>query len=193
MAHVVFGMNTSVDGFVSDPTGSLENMPVPGDELHQHFNDHVRSADVLLYGRRLYETMRYWQDPDPARNAVAEDYADAWRSVPKVVVSTTLAEVGPNASLISSDVEAGLRRLVDETEGTIDVGGPTLAATLTRLGLIDEYRAYVRPVSIADGNPLLASGTHLDLELLGTETFPDGTVQLRYAPARGRSSGQQIG
>jgi dihydrofolate reductase len=184
MAHVVFGMNASVDGFVSDPSGSLETMPVPGDELHQHFNDHVRSAALCLYGRRLYEVMQFWDTPEAEDNPIAADYADAWRATPKVVVSTTLSEVGSNASLLSSDIEAGLRRLVEETEGTIDVGGPTIAATLTRLGLVDEYRVYVRPVAIGAGNPLLALDGRMDLELLGTETFPDGTVQLRYAPVR---------
>ncbi len=184
MAHVIFGMNASVDGFVSDPSGSLDDMPVPGDELHQHFNDHVRSAAVCLYGRKLYEVMQYWETSETGDNPVEDDYADAWRATPKVVVSTTLSEVGPNATLLSSDIDAGLRRLVEETDGTIDVGGPTLAATLTRLGLIDEYRVYVRPVAIGAGNPLFASGIRVDLELLGTQTFADGTVQLRYTPVR---------
>ncbi len=183
MAHVVFGMNASVDGFVSDPSGSIETIPGPDDELHQHFNDHVRSAAVCLYGRKLYEVMQYWDTPEAEDTPVAADYADAWRHTPKVVVSTTLSEVGSNATLLSSDIDDGLRRLVEETDGTIDVGGPTLAATLTKLGLIDEYRVYVRPVVIGSGNPLFAVGP-LDLELLGTETFADGTVQLRYAPAR---------
>jgi dihydrofolate reductase len=184
MGHVIFGMNASVDGYVSGESGTPDDMPVPGPELHQYFNDLLRSAALCLYGRKLYSDMQYWDTDDPEWGAVEKDFASAWQETPKVVVSTTLDEVGDNATLVSSDVEAELRRIVEETEGEIDVGGATLAATLAGLGLIDEYRIYARPLVLGGGKPLFAAGTSLELALLGVETLPEDTVLLRYQPVR---------
>lgn len=184
MGHVVFAMNTSVDGYIAGPSGGPDDMPAPGDELHRHFNDLQRSAALCLYGRELYTVMQYWDTDDPDWNAVQEEFAAAWRATPKVVVSTTLSEVGPNATLVSEDVDTELRRVVSATDGDIDVGGPTLAATLTRLGLIDEYRIYQRPVVLRDGKSFFHAGTPIDLSLLDVEMLPDDTVLLRYAPVR---------
>ena len=183
MGHVIFGMNTSVDGYVSGASGGPEDMPAPGDELHQYFNDLQKSAALSLYGRELYADMQYWDTDDPDWNAVSKEFATVWRDTPKVVVSTTLSEVGPNATLISQDVEAQLRRVVAETDGEIDVGGPTLAATLSRLGLIDEYRIYQRPLVLGRGKPFFAAETPA-LSLLDVEMLPDDTVLLRYQPVR---------
>jgi dihydrofolate reductase len=184
MGHVIFGMNTSVDGYIAGPGGGPEDMPAPSDELHQYFNDLQRSAALSMYGRELYSDMRYWDTDDPDWNGVSQEYATVWRDTPKIVVSTTLSEVGPNATLISDDVDAGLRRVVAETDGEIDVGGPTLAATLARLGLIDEYRIYLRPQVLGGGKPFFAADTTPDLTLLDVEMLPDDTVLLRYQPAR---------
>lgn len=183
MGHVIFGMNTSVDGYVSGASGGPEDMPAPSDELHQYFNDLQSSAALSLYGRELYKDMHYWDTDDPDWTAVQAEFATVWRATPKVVVSTTLTEVGPNATLVSEDVDAELRRIVEETEGEIDVGGPTLAATLGRLGLIDEYRVYQRPVVLGGGNPFFAAETPA-LSLLDVEMLPDDTVLLRYQPVR---------
>jgi len=184
MGHVIFGMNTSVDGYVAGPGGGPEDMPGPSDELHQYFNNLQRSAALSMYGRELYGDMRYWDMDDPDWPAVQKEYATVWRDTPKVVVSTTLSEVGPNATLISDDVDAELRRVVTDTDGEIDVGGPTLAATLARLDLIDEYRIYQRPKVLGGGKPFFAPGTTPDLTLLDVEMLPDDTVLLRYQPAR---------
>src|SRR5688500_1322823 len=157
MGHVIFGMNASVDGYVSRTFGGPpDGMPAPGDELHQYFNDLQSSAALCLYGRELYTVMQYWDTDDPGWNAVQEEFATAWRDTSKVVVSTTLTEVGPNATLVSEDVETELRRVVAETDGDIDIGGPALAATLTRLGLVDEFRIYQRPVVLGGGKPFFA-------------------------------------
>lgn len=177
MGHVSFGMLVSADGYVAGPPGGAQ-LPMFGDELHRHFNELQRATALSLYGRGLYSVMRSWDD-DEARPDAHAEFAVAWRETPKVVVSTTLREVGPNASLVSDDVDAALRRLVDETDGEIDIGGPTLAATLTRLGLVDEYRLYVRPAVLGGGTPFFAGGP-VDLELLDVETLPDDTVLLRY-------------
>ena len=180
MGHVSFGMLVSADGYVAGPPGGAQ-LPMFGDELHRHFNELQRATALSLYGRRLYSVMRSWDD-DEARRAAHAEFAAAWRETPKVVVSTTLSEVGPNAALVSEDVDAELRRLVEETDGEIEVGGPTLAGTLTRLGLIDEYRLYVRPAVLGSGKPFFAGGP-VDLELLDVETLPDDTVLLRYRPS----------
>ncbi len=184
MGHVIFGMNTSIDGYVAGPSGGAESIPGPSDELHQHFNDLQSSAALSLYGRELYSDMHYWDTDDPNWSAVQEDFAIIWRATPKVVVSTTLTEVGPNATLISDDVDAELRRLVADTEGEIDIGGPTLAATLARLGLIDEYRIYQRPAVLGGGKPFFTDGMPNGLSLLDVEMLPDDTVLLRYQPIR---------
>ena len=183
MGHVIFGMNASVDGYVSAASGGLDDMPVPGDELHKYFNDLQRSAALSLYGRKLYTDMQYWDTDDPDWNPVEEEFAAVWRATPKVVVSTTLTEVGPNATLVSDDVDAELRRVVAATDGEIEVGGPTLAATLTRLGLVDEYRIYQRPVVLGGGKPFFAEGVPSGVSLLDVEMLPEDTVLLRYQPA----------
>ena len=186
MGHVIFGMNTSIDGYVAGPSGGADSMPVPppSDELHQYFNELQRSAALSLYGRELYSDMQYWDTDDPDWPAVQKEYADIWRATPKVVVSTTLTDVGPNATLVSGDVDAELRRIVAETDGEIDVGGPTLAATLARLGLIDEYRLYQRPVVLGGGKAFFQEGMPNAVSLLDVEMLPDDTVLLRYQPVR---------
>jgi dihydrofolate reductase len=185
MGHVIFGMNTSIDGYVAGPSGTADSLPVPppSDELHQHFNDLQRSAALSLYGRELYSDMQYWDTDDPDWPAVQKEFADLWRATPKVVVSTTLTEVGPNATLVSENVDAELRRIVAETDGEIDVGGPTLAATLARLGLIDEYCIYQRPAVVGGGKAFFAAETPA-LSLLDVEMLPEDTVLLRYQPVR---------
>ena len=184
MGHVIFGMNTSVDGYVSGASGGPEDMPGPSDELHQYFNDLQSAAALSMYGRELYSDMHYWDSDDPDWTAVQAEFASIWRATPKVVVSTTLSEVGPNATLISDDVDDELRRVVAETDGEIDVGGPTLAATLARLGVVDEYRLYQRPVVLGGGKPFFPEGIADGLSLLDVEMLPDDTVLLRYQPVR---------
>jgi dihydrofolate reductase len=183
MAHVAFGMLTSIDGYVAGPPGGPE-IPMFGAELHRHFNERMRDTSLCLYGRELYSVMRYWEDDDPSWEPVETVFATIWRETPKVVVSTTLGEVGPNATLVRDDVDASLRSLVEETEGQIDVGGPTLAATLSRLGLIDEYCVYARPAVLGGGKPLFAEALPGGLRLLDVASLPDDTVLLRYAPVR---------
>src|SRR6476620_10821747 len=139
MAKLVFGMMQSLDGYIAGVPGGPQ-LPPPGPALHRHFNDHVRGLAGCLYGRRIYEIMRYWDDDQPDWDDVEHDFAAAWRAQPKWVVSRTLKSVGPNATLVGENVEAFVRNLKSEIQGDIDVAGPTLAASLTELGLIDEYR-----------------------------------------------------
>ena len=144
MAKLVFGMMQSLDGYVDGVAGGPQ-LPMPGAALHRHFNDQVRGVAGCLYGRRIYEMMRYWDEDRPEWDAIAHDFAAAWRAQPKWVASRSLKAVGANATLVGDDLEAFVRKLKAEVDGEIDVAGPDLAGCLTELGLIDEYRLYFRP------------------------------------------------
>ena len=143
MAKLVFGLNQSLDGYVD----YLEF--APGPSLFRHFYEQVRDLTGSVYGRRMYEVMRIWDEDRPEWGAEQRDFAAAWRSQPKWVVSRSLKSVGPNATL----VEAVIRGLKAQLVGEIQVGGPDLARSLTDLGLIDEYRLYFRPVVLGRGKP----------------------------------------
>jgi dihydrofolate reductase len=184
MAKIVYSMLTSLDGYIAGPDGDI-GLPVPETELHQHFNDMMRQASAVLAGRRMYETMRFWDSPDRETGAteVERDFADAWRDTPKIVFSTTLRQVGSNARLVNGDAETAVRSLKTKTDGLVILGGADLAADLTRAGLIDEYRLYMQPVVLGGGKPYFQSGLSLALKPLGTESLPQGVTLLRYAPA----------
>src|SRR4051794_2035244 len=151
MATLVFAMNQSSDGYVDHQ----EFAPDP--LLFRHFVEHMRGLTGLVYGRCLYEVMRYWDDDHLEWDAAEREFAAAWRAQPKWVVSRSLRSVGPNATLVDGEVEAVVRRLKAKLAGEIDVGGPDLAESLTALGLIDEYRLYVHPVVLGRGKPFFAS------------------------------------
>jgi len=139
MAKLVFGLNQSLDGYVDHQ----ELGPDAG--LFRHFIEHVRSAAASVYGRRMYEVMRYWDEDHSDWDAEEREYAAVWRSQPKWVVSRSLKSVGPNATLVADNLEAVIRGLKAKLVGEIEVGGPDLARSLGDLGLIDEYRLYLRP------------------------------------------------
>src|SRR4029077_12117182 len=140
MAKLVYGMNQSLDGYVDH----LEFRPSPA--LFRHFIEQVRDLTGSVYGRRIYEVMRYWDEARADWGAEEREFAAAWRNQPKWVVSRSLKAVGPNATLVEGDLEAAMRGLKAERAGEIDVGGPDLARSLTDLGLIDAYRIYLHPV-----------------------------------------------
>ncbi len=167
-------------GYVAGVAGGLE-LPPPGVALHRHFNDHVRGLAGSLYGRRMYEVMRYWDEDRPEWDATDHDFAAAWRAQPKWVVSRSLRSVGPNATLVSDGVETFVRRLKAEVEGDIDVAGPDLAGSLTRLGLIDEYRLYFRPFVLGGGKPYFA-GARPPLRLIAADPIGEEAVRLTYVP-----------
>ena len=177
MAKLVFGMNQSLDGYVDhDRFGPL----APG--LFRHYIDHVRAVQGMLYGRRLYEIMQYWDQDSPDWSDEQREYADAWRSHPKWVVSRTLKSVGPNATLVGADLEGAVRRLKAHGDGEIDVAGPTLAHGLGQLGLIDEYRLYLLPEVLGHGTPFFA-GPRPPLRLVGSDIIGEAVIRLRYVPA----------
>jgi dihydrofolate reductase len=179
MGKLVFGMMQSLDGYIAGMPGGPQ-LPRPGDALHRHFNDHVRGLAGIVYGRRMYEIMRYWDDDQPDWDAIAHDFAAAWRPVPKWVVSRTLDSVGPNATLVRDDPGPFVRALKGKHDGVLEVAGPELAASLTALGLIDEYRLYFRPFVLGGGKPYFA-GPRPSLRLVGTDLVGEDAVRLTYA------------
>lgn len=177
MAKFVFGMSQSLDGYVDH----LE-LPLPGPALFQHFYEWVRDLTGSVYGRRLYELMRYWDDDRPEWNAAQRDFAAAWRRQPKWVVSRTLKSVGPNATLVQDDLETAMRELKARFEGEIEVAGPHLAHSLAALGLVDEYRLYFRPVVLGGGQPFFA-GPRPPLRLVASGPVGEDAFRLTYVPA----------
>lgn len=154
----------------------------PDAELFRHFIDDVRSMAGLVLGRGMYEVMRYWDDERAEWNDAEREYAVAWRSRPKWVVSRSLASVGPNATLVADDVEAAMLALKAGLSGEIEVAGTDLAANLGDLGLIDEYRIYLHPVVLGGGKPFFARALSR-LRLVGSERIGADVIRLRYVPA----------
>jgi dihydrofolate reductase len=178
MAKLVFGMNQSLDGYVDHQDQAF----VPDPVLFRHFIDQVGGLTGSLYGRGLYEVMRYWDDDDAGWTAEERDFAVVWRRQKKWVVSHALKSVGPNATLIQGDLEAAVRALKAQHPGQIDVGGPVLAGSLSDLGLIDEYRLYLHPVVLGRGNPFFA-GPRPPLRLVASDRIGEDVIRLTYVPA----------
>jgi dihydrofolate reductase len=176
MAKFVFGMSQSLDGYVDHM-----KLGPPEPAVFSHFIEHVRGLTGMLYGSRLYEIMQYWDEDRPDDNAVGHEFAAAWQSKPKWVVSNSLKSLGPNATLVANDIEA-IRRLKAELDGEIDVGGPELAGSLTAAGLIDEYRLYLRPVVLGGGKPFFV-GPRPPLRLVSSDRLGKDIIRLTYVPA----------
>jgi len=176
MAKLVYGLNQSLDGYV-------DHMKFrPSAALFRHFIEQVRDMTGIVYGRRMYEVMRYWDEDVADWGAEEYDFAAAWRSRPKWVVSRSLKSVGPNATLVGDDVEAVIRRLKAQQVGEIDVAGPDLAGSLTDLGLIDEYRLYLHPVVLGGGKPFF-TGPRPPLRLVASDRIGEDVIRLTYVPA----------
>ncbi len=176
MVKLVFGMNQSLDGYVDHMAFA------PGPVLFRHFIEEAQRLAGSVYGRKMYEVMRYWDDDHPEWDAEEQAFAAAWRSQPKWVVSRTLKSVGPNATIVGEDLEGTIRALKAEGEGEIQVAGPDLAQSLTELGLIDEYRIYLHPVVLGDGKPLFG-GPLPPLRLTAHDRIGEDVIRLTYIPA----------
>ena len=176
MAKLVYGLNQSLDGYVDHRGFS------PGPALFRHFIEHVRTVTGMVFGRRMYEVMRYWDEDLPDWDAEEHAYAAVWRSQPKWVVSRSLKSVGPNATLVEHDIEAVIRGLKAQLVGEIEVAGPNLAGSLTSLGLIDEYRIYLHPVVLGRGKPFF-SGPPPPLRLVASDLIAENVIRLTYVPA----------
>jgi dihydrofolate reductase len=176
MAKLVFGMNQSLDGYVDHMAFA------PSPTLFRHFIEEARGQAGSVYGRRMYEVMRYWDDDHPEWDADQRAFAAAWRNLPKWVVSRSLKSVGPNATLVGEDLEGAIRGLKTERGGEIEVAGPALAHSLTERGLIDEYRIYLHPVVVGHGRPYFA-GPRPPLQLVSHDRIDGDVIRLTYVPA----------
>lgn len=176
MAKLVFGMNVSLDGYVDH----TEFAPSP--ILFRHFVQEAKEQTGSLYGRKVYELMRYWDEDQATWSDDERAFAAAFRKQTKWVASRTLERVGARAELLSGDLAARVRALKAEQEGEIEVAGPDLARSLTDLGLIDEYRIYLHPVVLGKGTPYFA-GPRPRLRLVSHDRVDDDVVRLVYVPA----------
>lgn len=176
MAKFVFELNQSLDGYVD------HDAMAPDADLFRHFIGRTRAIAGMIYGRGMYEVMRYWDEDVSDWGAEEREYADAWRSKPKWVVSHSLKSAGPNATLVDGDLETAMRELKARFDGEIEVAGPVLAGSLTELGLIDEYRIYLRPYVLGRGRPFF-TGPRPPLRLLETVRIGENTIRLTYVPA----------
>jgi dihydrofolate reductase len=173
----VYGLSQSLDGYVDH---MKLGPPVPA--AFRHFIDLARGLAGSIYGRRMYEIMRYWDEDLPDWDADDHEFAVAWRSQPKWVVSRSLKSAGPNATLVADDFVNVVRRLKADLSGDIQVGGPVLAQSLTEAGLIDEYWLYLRPVVLGGGTPFFA-GSRPPLHLVASALIADDLIRLTYVPA----------
>ncbi len=176
MAKLDYALNQSLDGYVDH----MAFAPEPA--LFRHFIDDVRSLAGSLYGRRMYEVMRYWDDDRDEWGEEERAYARAWRNQPKWVVSRTLTSVGPNATLITGDLATAVSALKTRLDGVIEVAGPELAQGLTDLGLVDEYRMYLHPFVVSSGKRYFA-GPRPPLRLTASDRIGENVIRLTYVPA----------
>lgn len=175
MARLVFGMNQSLDGYVDHMAFA------PDATLFRHFIAEAEGQSGSVYGRRMYEIMRYWDEDRPEWDSDGWAFAAAWRRQPKWVVSRSSSPVGPNATLVGADLEGAIRALKAGQEGEIEIAGPNLARSLTELGLIDEYRIYLHPVVLGAGTPYFA-GPRPRLRLAAHDRIGEDVIRLVYVP-----------
>ena len=185
MRKVIYSMTVSLDGFIADPGGKID-WSAPSDELHRFHNERVKELGAHFLGRRLYETMVYWEtaDQDPAAGETELEFARIWQALPKIVFSTTLDHVEGNTRIARDSVEEEVARLKAKPGKDLGVGGAGLAATFARLGLIDEYQVFVSPVVLGGGTPFFPPlDERINLELVETRTFGSEIEYLRYRRA----------
>jgi dihydrofolate reductase len=181
MRKVIYSMSVSLDGYIAGPDGSFD-WSAPSPELHRFHNERVREVGVQLLGRALYETMLYWETPEPTESGdeIEREFAAIWRALPRIVFSTTLTEVQGSASLATESVVEEVQRLKAEPGKDIAVGGAALAGSLIEQDLVDEYHPFVYPVLVGGGTPYFPPGaSQKDLELVETRMFGP-VVSLRY-------------
>ena len=183
MGKLIYAANTSLDGYVEDVTGSFD-WSVPDEEVHEFWNEHERQVGTSLYGRRMYETMRVWENDDwlTTEPAVVREYAEIWRAADKVVYSSTLQDVSTARTRIERQFHPEAVRLLKEKSGSdLSIGGAAIGAEAFRYGLVDECVLLLCPVTVGGGKPALPRGMRLDLELMEHRRFRNGVIYVRYA------------
>jgi len=185
MARLIYGAVTSLDGYIEDPEGKLD-FTTPDDEVHRFINDSERSLGTHLYGRRMYETMKGWEDTygGPDDPPAMQEYAVVWRGLDKVVYSTTLTPqeiITPRTRLERTFEATALRRMKERAERDIGIGGAALAAHAFRAGLVDDIWLFVCPIVVGGGKRALPEDVQLPLRLVDERRFANGFVYLRYS------------
>jgi len=185
MAKLIYSAITSLDGYIADENGNFD-WAAPDEEVHAFVNDLERPVGTYLYGRRMYEVMRYWETASTSGDAapVMRDYADIWQAADKIVFSKTLEEAPTTRTRIERvfDPDA-IRQLKASAERDITVGGPELAGQAIKAGLVDEIHLFLTPVAVGGGNQALPDGVRAHLELLDERRFENGVVHLHYRTA----------
>jgi dihydrofolate reductase len=184
MGKLIYSAIASADGYVEDAAGSFD-WSAPDEEVHRFVMDLERPAGTYLYGRRMYETMRYWETAHtvPGQPAFALEFAGVWQAAEKIVFSTTLESVSSARTRIERDFDPSMiRRLKSASARDMTVGGADLAGQAIKAGLVDELQLFLVPVIVGGGKPALPRGARTDLELLDTRRFAGGAVYLRYRP-----------
>jgi dihydrofolate reductase len=187
MRKVTCSMSASVDGYIVGPDGGFD-WSVPDEEVFRAHIDEIRGVGVHLMGRRLYETMLYWEtaEQDPSLDDAEREWAALWKPLPKVVFSVSLSSVQGNARLSTGDLAEEIERLrAEPAKGNIAIGGATLAAEAAALALIDEYRVWIYPVLVGGGIPFFPQQKRqVELQLIESRTFRSKVVRLRYGVTR---------
>lgn len=181
MGRFVYGMMQSLDGYIEGPVGNLQLGP-PDPPVFRHFVEHVRDLSGILYGRRMYEVMRYWDEEQSGWGSDEHDFAEAWRAKPKWVASRSTPSLGPSATRVRGNLVDFARELRAAREGDFDVAGAELANELSVAGLIDEYRLYLRPQVLLAGKPYFR-GQVPPLRLQDLRRIGEDVAQLIYVPA----------
>ena len=180
MAELIYSAITSLDGYIADESGNFD-WAAPDDEVHSFVNDLERPIGTYLYGRRMYETMAYWETAPAGQAPVAQDFADMWQTADKIVYSTTLEMARSSRTRIERRFDpVAVRRMKAAAARDITVGGPDLAAQAIRAGLVDEFHLFVAPIVVGGGKRSLPDGALLKLELTDERRFGSGVVYLRY-------------
>jgi dihydrofolate reductase len=182
MAKLIYALSTSLDGYINDESGNFD-FTQPDEEVHRFFNELESQTGTHLLGRRMWETLRYWDDPpqETLREPVTKEFADAWRKADKLVYSRSLeSATAPRTRLEHEFDPSAVRRLKDEAEADLGIGGATLAAEALRAGLVDELFQVIQPFVVGAGTHWLPTGLRLELELLDERRFDSGAVHLHY-------------
>jgi dihydrofolate reductase len=184
MAKLIYSAIASADGYVEDAAGSFD-WAAPDEELHRYVNDLERPVGTYLYGRRMYETMRYWETAHtvPGPPPSVREFAGIWQAAEKIVFSKTLQSVPSARTRVERNFDPDMiRQLKSATKRDMTVGGADLGGQAIKAGLVDELQLFLVPVLVGGGKPALPNGVRSDLELLDTQRFASGAVYLRYRP-----------
>jgi dihydrofolate reductase len=183
MGKLIYGFNVSLDGYIEDARGTLD-WSVPDEQVHRFWGAFEASIGIHLYGRKLYEAMRYWEHAheEPGQSDYMLEFARTWQAVENVVYSTTLREPSTARTRIERTFDpAAVARMKAESAAHLSIGGAELAAHAIQAGLVDEYHVVVAPVILGGGKPWLPDGVSVDLELIDERRFASGAVYLAYA------------